>query len=54
MKKAMKALFVSFFLILIVSDSFAAENKNKAEINTVENYVAVRCISPSGSVIKGL
>ncbi len=41
MKKAIKALFVVLFLILMVSDALAAGEKNKSEIKTVDNYIAV-------------
>ena len=41
MKKAIKALFVLLFMILTVSGALAAEKKNKPEIKTVDNYVAV-------------
>jgi formylglycine-generating enzyme required for sulfatase activity len=41
MKKAIKALFVLLFIILTISGAMAAENKNKPEIKTVDNYVAV-------------
>jgi len=41
MKKAMKALFVPLFMILTVSGAMAAEKKNKPEIKTMDNYIAV-------------
>ena len=41
MKKVMKALFVSLFMILAVSGALAAEKKNKPEIKTMDNYIAV-------------
>jgi len=41
MKKAMKALFVSFLVILTVSGALAAEKINKPEIKTMDNYIAV-------------
>jgi hypothetical protein len=40
MKKAIRALFVLLFLILTVSGASAAQ-KNKSEIKTMDNYVAV-------------
>ena len=40
MKKAMKALFVLLFMILTVSGASAAQ-KNKSEIKTMANYIAV-------------
>ena len=41
MKKTNKALFVLFLIFLTVSGALAAEKKNKPEIKTVDNYVAV-------------
>jgi TolB-like protein len=41
MKKAIKALFALLFLIFTISGAMAAEKKNKSEIMTVDNYVAV-------------
>ncbi len=41
MKKSNKALFLLLFLFLTISGSWAAENKNKPEVKTVDNYVAI-------------
>jgi TolB-like protein len=41
MKKAIKALFALLFVIFTVSGALAAEKKDKPEIKTVDNYVAV-------------
>ncbi|MBU1570401.1 MAG: penicillin-binding protein activator LpoB [Proteobacteria bacterium] len=41
MKKAMKALFVSLFMILTAFGALAAEKNNKPEIKTMDNYIAV-------------
>jgi|GEM_PF-1006447 len=41
MKKAIKALFAFLFVILTVFGALSAENKNKPEIKTVDNYIAV-------------
>jgi len=41
MKKAMKTLFVLLLVILTVSGALAAEKKNKPEITTMDNYIAV-------------
>jgi TolB-like protein len=41
MKKAIKGLFVLLFIILIVSGTLATDKKNKPEIKTVDNYIAV-------------
>ena len=41
MNRAMKTLFVFLLAILTVSGASAAEKKNKSEIKTVDNYVAI-------------
>jgi len=41
MKISMKPLFVLLLTFLTLSGSFAAENNNKPDIKTVDNYVAV-------------
>lgn len=41
MKKAIAALFALLLLISVVSGSLATEEKNKPEIKTIDNYVAV-------------
>jgi curli biogenesis system outer membrane secretion channel CsgG len=41
MKKGMKALLVLLILIPALSGALAAEKKNKPEIKTVDNYIAI-------------
>ena len=41
MKKVIKTFFTLLFMTLTISGALAAENKNKPEIKTVDNYVAV-------------
>lgn len=41
MKKAIKSLFTFFLIFLAAVVSFAAEKKNKPEVKTVDNYVAI-------------
>jgi hypothetical protein len=41
MKKAIKALFALLFVFITVSGALSAEKKNKPEIMTVDNYIAV-------------
>ncbi len=41
MNNVVKALFAPLIVILTISGALAAEKKNKPEIKTVDNYVAV-------------
>jgi hypothetical protein len=41
MHRSIKSLFVFLILIFTVSSALAAEKKNKLEIKTVDNYVAI-------------
>ena len=41
MNRSIKALWVLLFLIFTVSGALAAEKKNKTEIKTVDNYIAI-------------
>ncbi|RPH50952.1 MAG: hypothetical protein EHM85_08565 [Desulfobacteraceae bacterium] len=41
MKKAMSCFLGLLFMILSLCDSSAAEKKNKPEINTIDNFIAI-------------